>query len=110
MKVSVLDDWQRCAASYAEWDRLGCDVDFVHEHLLGDALVDRVGDAEVVVVMRERTPFDADLLSRLPELRLLVTTGGVNASIDVAAAQRAGSHGLRHRQPARPGGRDGPGR
>jgi phosphoglycerate dehydrogenase-like enzyme len=86
----VLDDWQRCAASYAEWDRLGSDVDFVHEHLLGDALVERIGDAEVVVVMRERTPFDAALLSRLPELRLLVTTGAANASIDVAAAQRQG--------------------
>ncbi len=90
MKVAVLDDWQGCASSYADWDRLGADVDFVREHLLGDPLVERIGDAEVVVVMRERTPFDADLLARLPGLRLLVTTGAANASIDVAAAQGRG--------------------
>ena len=40
--------------------------------------------------MRERTPFGADLLERLPDLRLLVTTGAANASIDVAAANRLG--------------------
>ncbi len=90
MKVAVLDDWQRCASAYADWGGLGCDVDFVHEHLLGDPLVGRIGDADVVVVMRERTPFDAELLGRLPHLRLLVTTGAANASIDVAAAERRG--------------------
>jgi phosphoglycerate dehydrogenase-like enzyme len=90
VKVVVLDDWQRCATSYADWGSLGCDVEFVHEHLLGDPLVERLGTADVVVVMRERTPFGADLLSRLPDLRLLVTTGAGNASIDVAAAQQRG--------------------
>ena len=90
MKVVVLDDWQRCAASYADWDRLGCDVEFVHEHLLGDPLVARLTGAGAVVVMRERTPFEADLLARLPDLRLLVTTGAANASIDVAAARAQG--------------------
>ncbi|MEO5708579.1 MAG: hypothetical protein ABIQ59_01990 [Nocardioidaceae bacterium] len=90
MRVAVLDDCQGCASSFAGWDRLGGDVDFVRQHLLGDALVERIGQAEVVVVMRERTPFDDALLARLPTLRLLVTTGAANASIDVAAAQRRG--------------------
>src|SRR5699024_12779631 len=46
--------------------------------------------AEVVVAMRERTPFTADRLDRLPDLRLLVTTGRVNASIDADAARAQG--------------------
>ena len=90
MKVVVLDDYQRCASRFAPWDELGCEVAYVHEHLLGDALVDVLAGADVVVAMRERTPFDAELLERLPALRLLVTTGASNASIDVAAATRLG--------------------
>lgn len=56
----VLDDWQRCAASYADWDGRGWGVE--HEHLLGDPLVARLAGDEPVVVMREADPFDANLL------------------------------------------------
>jgi len=52
--------------------------------------VELVGDAEVVVIMRERTPFPAALLERLPRLRLLVTTGMRNASVDLDACRRLG--------------------
>ena len=52
----------------------------------------------MIAAMRERTPFPAALLDRLPQLRLLVTTGMRNASIDLPAAQRQGRHGLRHRR------------
>jgi phosphoglycerate dehydrogenase-like enzyme len=90
MRIVVLDDYQQVAASYAGWDRLGAETDFVAEHLTGDALVARLQDAEVVVAMRERTAVDAALLEQLPALRLLVTTGMVNASIDVAAAAARG--------------------
>jgi phosphoglycerate dehydrogenase-like enzyme len=55
-----------------------------------DALVARLADAEVIVAMRERTPFQRSLIERLPKLRLLVTTGARNASIDVQAAADAG--------------------
>ena len=90
MKIVVLDDYQRCASRLAPWDALGGEVDFVHEHLLGDALVEVLRGADVVVAMRERTPFDRARLKRLPNLKLLVTTGMRNASIDVAAAQERG--------------------
>jgi phosphoglycerate dehydrogenase-like enzyme len=89
-QVVVLDDYQQVAAHSADWSVIDGEVRFVHEHLLGEALVDVLRDATVVVAMRERTPFDADLLSRLDRLRLLVTTGGANASIDVGAAARQG--------------------
>ena len=55
-----------------------------------DEVAAELADFEVVVAMRERTPFPRTLLTRLPRLRLLVTTGGRNASIDVAAAGEQG--------------------
>jgi phosphoglycerate dehydrogenase-like enzyme len=90
MQVVVLDDYQRRAGEFADWESLGCGVEFVHDHVVGDALVEILEGAAVVVAMRERTPFGGDLLERLPDLRLLVTTGAANASIDVAAARRLG--------------------
>ena len=88
--VVVLDDYQRVARGAAAWDRVAGDVRFVHEHLVGDDLVDALTGADAVVAMRERTRFDAALLDRLDGLRLLVTTGASNPSVDVAAAARRG--------------------
>lgn len=90
MRVVVLDDYQRCAHEFADWAGLGADVEFVDRHLAGPDLVDKLDGAEVVVAMRERTTFDSELLDRLGDLRLLVTTGMANASIDVAAASERG--------------------
>ena len=88
--VVVLDDYQRVAARFGAWEQVEGEVRFVHEHLEGDALVEALADARVVVAMRERTAFDAGLLARLDRLELLVDHGGTNASIDVAAAARQG--------------------
>jgi phosphoglycerate dehydrogenase-like enzyme len=55
-----------------------------------DALVARLGDFEAIVAMRERTPFGRSRLERLPRLKLLVTTGMANASIDLEAARELG--------------------
>jgi phosphoglycerate dehydrogenase-like enzyme len=84
-----LDDYQDVALTVADWGRL--DVESIRWHIdPEDALVDALRDFEVVVVMRERTPMTASLLARLPKLRLLVTTGMRNASIDLAAAAEHG--------------------
>jgi len=90
MRIVVLDDYQDVARSFGPFDRLGADVSVLHEHLGPEAVVDALRGADVVVTMRERTPFDESLFVRLPDLRLLVTTGLVNASIDLAAAARHG--------------------
>ncbi|GAP85295.2 putative d-isomer specific 2-hydroxyacid dehydrogenase [Rosellinia necatrix] len=55
-----------------------------------DALVDRLETFNVICSMRERTPFPAELINRLPNLKLLLTTGPRNASIDVGACQARG--------------------
>jgi phosphoglycerate dehydrogenase-like enzyme len=92
MKVAVLDDYQAVAHSMVDWNSLGNEVhvEFLTEHLEDDALIDRLSECEIVVAMRERTAFPAQVLQRLPRLRLLVTTGMRNAAIDVGAAKQAG--------------------
>ena len=95
MKLScaVLDDYQDVALRTADWGSLAdaVDVEVFHEHIDDeDALVETLGKHEIVVIMRERTPFPRSVLARLPHLRLLVTTGMRNASIDMAAAREQG--------------------
>ncbi len=91
LAVAVLDDYQDVARAFGPWDVLDADVTVFHDHVDGiDALAERLAPFDVVVAMRERTPFGADLLARLPRLRLLVTTGMANPSIDIAAAGERG--------------------
>jgi phosphoglycerate dehydrogenase-like enzyme len=89
----VLDDHQQAGRTSPHWTNLGpeVEVEFWSEHVEDeDVLVDRLQGAAIVVAMRERTPFPARILERLPDLRLLVTTGPFNAAIDVAAADGLG--------------------
>jgi phosphoglycerate dehydrogenase-like enzyme len=93
VKIAILDDYQGVALGAAPWGELGADAQLVafSDHVADDdALVARLEPFDVVVAMRERTPFDRGRLERLPNLRLLVTTGMRNASIDVAAANELG--------------------
>lgn len=90
---AILDDYQDAALGAADWRRLGerLRIDRFAEHLgAEDAAAAALKDYDVVVAMRERTPFTDSLLARLPKLRLLVTTGMANAAIDMQAARRRG--------------------
>ena len=91
MKIAVLDDYQNVARRFADWDSLGAEVEVFTEHIADpDELVRRLAGFDVVVAMRERTPFPAEVLERLGDLKLLVSTGKRNAAIDVEAAGRQG--------------------
>ena len=93
MKIAVLDDYQQVAESMADWSQLprGAEIRFFQDHLTDeDQLVDRLKDYQVVMGMRERTAFRRSLMERLPELRLLITTGGRNAVFDEDAATELG--------------------
>jgi phosphoglycerate dehydrogenase-like enzyme len=92
-RIVLLDDYQGIALDYGGWDRVPEEWQLVAlEQHLGDPdeLVEALAEAEIVVAMRERTALPAAILDRLPELRLLITTGMANVAIDVAAAQRNG--------------------
>lgn len=88
----MLDDYQRRADGLADWASLGPDVEvvFFHEPIEHSALAQTLADFDVLVLMRERTAFREPVLARLPRLKLLVTTGMWNASVDDAYLRRAG--------------------
>ena len=91
--ITVLDDYQQVALRSADWSavRQRFTVDVVHERLADErAVISRLADSAVVVAMRERTAFPASVLTALPTLRLLVTTGMRNAAIDLPAATSRG--------------------
>ena len=88
-RCAILDDYQNVALTIADWTPMAdrVDVRVFNRHFdTDDELVAAIEDCAIVVAMRERTPFPRALLARLPSLKLLVTTGMRNASIDVAAA------------------------
>jgi phosphoglycerate dehydrogenase-like enzyme len=91
--LTILDDYQNVALECADWAPVQAryDIEVVDEHISDEQeLVRRLAGSEVIIAMRERTPFPARVLDRLPALRLLVTTGIRNAAIDVAAARERG--------------------
>ena len=92
LRCAVLDDYQQVALKMADWSSLtNVEVKSFAEHFGTESeLVDAVEDAEIVVIMRERTPFRASLFAKLPRLQLLVTTGMRNAAVDLAAAATHG--------------------
>ncbi|QXV58252.1 D-2-hydroxyacid dehydrogenase family protein [Amycolatopsis sp. TNS106] len=91
MKIAILDDYQEVALGFGDWGSLGADIEVFTKPFADPAdVVARLRDFEVVVAMRERTRFPAEVLDRLPALKLLVSTGHRNAAIDVAAARRNG--------------------
>ena len=91
-RIAVLDDYQRVAQRFADWSLLSAhEVTFFHEPLgEPDAVARTLEPFDVVCAMRERTAFPAELFARLPNLRLLVTTGMRNAAVDMDAAARHG--------------------
>src|SRR6202162_3522220 len=93
-KVAVLDDYQNAALESADWSLLRdrAEITVFQDHLADpDAVIERLLPFDVLCVMRERTPLPRNVIERLPNLKLIASTGSGNASIDVAAA---GDHGI----------------
>src|ERR1700683_4389203 len=88
-QIAVLDDYQNAALESADWSVLRdrADITVFEDHLADpDAVIERLLPFDVVCVMRERTPLPRKVIERLPNLKLIASTGSANASIDVAAA------------------------
>jgi phosphoglycerate dehydrogenase-like enzyme len=91
--IAVLDDYQNAALASADWSVLHdrAEIAVFRDHLADpDAVIERLLPFDVVCVMRERTPLPRNVIERLPNLKLIASTGSVNASIDVAAASDQG--------------------
>jgi phosphoglycerate dehydrogenase-like enzyme len=92
-KIAVLDDYQGVALKMADWSKVTAraQVDVFTDHLAdAEAVAKRLYPFDIVCVMRERTPLDATLIERLPNLKLIASTGPRNASIDLKAAAARG--------------------
>jgi phosphoglycerate dehydrogenase-like enzyme len=95
MQVAILDDYQNVAMDMADWSKVveRADITVFTDHVADlDGLVDRLARFDVVFVMRERTPLSRSIIERLPNLKLIASTGPFNASIDIAAANEHGVH------------------
>src|SRR5258706_14454842 len=92
-RIAVLDAYQNVALESADWSVLRdrADIAVFQNHLADpDAVIERLLSFDVVCAMRERTPLPRNILERLPNLKLIASTGPGNASIDVAAAAEHG--------------------
>jgi phosphoglycerate dehydrogenase-like enzyme len=92
-RLAIIDDYERAALTSADWTALAGDleIEVFHDHLDDeDAVAERLASFEIVFIMRERTPFPRSLLSRLPRLEHLITSGMRNASVDLDAAHEHG--------------------
>ena len=92
-RCAILDDYQNVALSAADWSKVSGDLEIqVFNAHLGatDKVIAALQGFEIVCAMRERTAFPRDVIEKLPQLKLLITTGMRNASIDVAAAKARG--------------------
>jgi phosphoglycerate dehydrogenase-like enzyme len=88
LNCAILDDYQNCAVGFADWRSLdGVEVKSFTDVITGtDALTEQLAGFDIIVAMRERTVFDRALLSHLPRLKLLITTGMRNNAVDIEAA------------------------
>jgi len=86
-RIVVLDDYEDSLRRTADWAPVQklAEVRFHTERLRGDALLAAVRDADAIVLIRDRTPFKAELLAKMPNLKLFIFTGGRNTQLDFAA-------------------------
>lgn len=93
LRCAVLDDYQNVALTSADWGPLMDQVEIqTFNNYMGseDKVIQELQDFDIVVLMRERTPFPEKVISQLPKLKLLITSGMRNASIDLKAAEKNG--------------------
>mgnify|MGYP006393260761 CR=1 FL=1 len=93
LQCAILDDYQQVALKMADWTSIEEQVavhSFSKHFDKEEELIGAIQDCEIIVIMRERTPFTASLFEKLPKLKLLITSGMRNASIDLVAASKHG--------------------
>jgi phosphoglycerate dehydrogenase-like enzyme len=93
MRIAILDDYQSVALGLADWSPLKgrADITVFCDHVSEeDVLAERLGPFDILCVMRERTALRRSLIERLPKLKLIASTGPINAALDVAAAEERG--------------------
>ena len=91
LNVAILDDYQNVSASFVNWDKISdkIELDVFNEYIgKEENLSDILSKYDVLCLMRERTPLPKELINKLPNLKLVITSGMWNASIDVDALKK----------------------
>jgi len=91
-RIVVLDDYEDSLRRTADWKPVEARADVaVHtKRLRADALMKAIAEADAIVVVRDRTPFKADLIAKLPKLKCFVFTGARNTQLDMEAMRARG--------------------
>ena len=90
MQLAILDDYQEISGEYADWSQISQQVQIkvFSDHISEEnEIVKRLQDFSIICVMRERTPFPRTLIEKLPNLKLIVSSGMRNLGIDLQAAK-----------------------
>ena len=85
IKVAILDDYQNVTHHFANWEKLSKKIELkIFNEYIGDVpnLSEKLSDYDVLCLMRERTPLPGTLINKLPNLKLVITSGMWNASVD----------------------------
>ena len=91
IKVAILDDYQNVTHQFGNWKDLEkkTELSVINKYIgADDDLIDQLIDFEVLCLMRERTPLPEKLISKLPNLKLVITSGMWNASINLEALKK----------------------
>ena len=91
IKVAILDDYQNVTHQFANWETLSDKIELnVFNEYIGDDpyLSEKLFDYDVLCLMRERTPLPEELINKLPNLKLVITSGMWNASVDEEALKK----------------------
>ncbi len=90
-RCAILDDYQNVATKLADWSIPDVEIKVFNEPFADQkAAVAAIKGFSIVCMMRERTPFLKPTLEQLPDLKLLLTSGMRNASIDLEYAAQCG--------------------
>ena len=92
-RLAIIDDYEKLALEFGDWDSLSeaIQIDVFKDHQDDETeIAGHLHPYEILVIMRERTPFPRSLIEKLPNLKLLITTGPRNQSIDLAACSEKG--------------------
>jgi phosphoglycerate dehydrogenase-like enzyme len=93
LRCAILDDYLNLSLKVADWSRVEDRVDitvFNQPFASQDTAISALRDFEIILAMRERTPFPRAMFDALPKLKLLITSGMRNAAIDLTAAKDKG--------------------
>lgn len=92
MNIVILDDYQDAVRKLACASKLDAYPAKVYTNTvkgIGQLSV-RLKDADIIVLIRERTHLSRSLIEKLPRLKLVVQTGRIGAHVDVSACTERG--------------------